>query len=74
MRCFKEGETQAAHRNQGKGMATKADDCFTAALCVSCHSMIDQGKDMTRAERREALDVAILMTVRALAMKGLIRP
>lgn len=72
MRCFKEGRTQAAHRNQGKGMAIKADDCLTAALCVECHAEIDSGKDMTRAERREAMDVAILMTIRALAMKGVL--
>lgn len=74
MRCFKEGATQAAHRNQDKGMSTKTDDSLTAALCVACHAEIDQGKDMTRAERREALDVAILMTLRALARKGLVAP
>lgn len=74
MRCFKEGATQAAHRNQGKGMAIKADDCLVAALCVDCHAEIDQGKDMTKAERREAMDVAILMTLRALAVKGLVKP
>jgi hypothetical protein len=74
MRCFKEGDIQAAHRNQGKGMATKADDCLTAALCVICHAEIDSGKDMTRDERREALDVAILMTLRALVKRGLVVP
>lgn len=74
MRCFREGATQAAHRNEGKGMAIKADDCLVAALCVDCHAEIDQGKDMTRQERREAMDVAILMTLRALAKKGLVKP
>lgn len=43
MVCFREGRTQAAHRNQGKGMSIKTDDCFTAALCVECHAEIDQG-------------------------------
>lgn len=74
MRCFKEGSTQAAHRNQGKSLAMKTDDCLVAALCVECHSEIDSGRDMTRAERREAMDVAILMTLRALAKKGLVKP
>lgn len=73
MRCFKEGRTQPAHRNEGKGMGVKTHDCWTAALCVECHAAIDQGKDMTRAERREAMDVAILMTLRALVKKGLVK-
>ena len=73
MRCFAEGQSQAAHRNQGKAMQSKTDDSLTAALCVACHNEIDSGKDMTRQERREALDVAILMTLRALARRGLVR-
>lgn len=74
MRCFIEGQSQAAHRNEGKGMGTKTDDSLTAALCQPCHAEIDQGAGMTRQERREALDVAILMTLRALARRGLVRP
>lgn len=74
MRCFAEGQSQAAHRNQGKAMQSKTDDSLTAALCVACHNEIDSGKDMTRQERREALDVAVLMTLRALARRGLVRP
>ena len=34
---------------------------------------IDQGRDMSRQERREAMDVAILMTLRELARQGLVR-
>lgn len=68
--CFREGMTQAAHRNQGKGMGIKTDDCFTAALCQECHADIDQGASMTRQERRERMDTAILMTIRALAQDG----
>jgi hypothetical protein len=74
VQCGTEGNTQAVHRNQGKGMGIKTDDCLTAALCVGCHSAIDQGKDMTRDERRSVLDFAILMTLAALAKNGLIRP
>lgn len=43
---------QAAHRNEGKGVGIKVDDCLTAALCVDCHSRIDNGRDMSREERR----------------------
>lgn len=73
VRCFREGATQAAHRNEGKGMSMKTDDCWTAALCVDCHREIDQGKTMSRAEKREAMDTAILMTLRELARKGLVK-
>lgn len=68
--CFREGATQAAHRNEGKGMGIKTDDCLTAALCVECHADIDQGAILTRQERRQRMDTAILMTVRALAQGG----
>jgi hypothetical protein len=70
VQCGIEGKTQAAHRNQGKGLSLKTDDCFTAALCVDCHSAIDQGGMMTRQERRERMDTAILMTLRQLAIGG----
>jgi hypothetical protein len=51
-------------------MGIKTDDCFTAALCQECHADIDQGASMTRQERRERMDSAILMTIRALAQDG----
>lgn len=70
MRCFREGATQAAHRNQGKGMGLKTDDCLTAALCVDCHREIDQGKGMSRDERRAAMDTAIVFTLRELVLRG----
>ena len=52
----------------------KVDDCLTAALCVECHSRIDQGADMTRVERRHAMDQAILKTLVQLARLGLVKP
>lgn len=71
--CYREG-TQAAHRNEGKGMSIKTADCWTAALCPTCHSEIDSGKNLTRDERRQRMDVAILLTIKELASKGLIKP
>lgn len=66
--------TEVAHRNEGKGISFKTDDCLTAALCHHCHAQIDNGKHMTREERRDFLDRAILMTVVQLARRGLIEP
>lgn len=67
--CGAEG-VQAAHRNVGKGMAMKADDCLTAALCPECHSSIDQGKGFTREQRRAEMDRAIVLTLRELVLRG----
>ncbi|MFL1917000.1 hypothetical protein ACJW8B_16650 [Plesiomonas shigelloides] len=64
---------QAAHRNEGKGMARKVDDCLTAALCPDCHREIDNGHGLTREERRQRMDAAIIETIAQLARRGLIR-
>ena len=72
--CGKHGNTQAAHRNEGKAGGRKLmDDCWTAALCAECHSEIDQGKTLDREDRRERIDLAILLTVRQLARDGKLR-
>jgi hypothetical protein len=70
--CGKHG-VEAAHRNEGKSMASKTDDCLTAALCRPCHVAIDQGSEMVREERRSLLDSAILLTLVALARKGVVK-
>jgi hypothetical protein len=72
--CWREGQTQAAHMNEGKGLSLKTDDCFTAALCVTCHHELDQGSRMDRAERREMWRVAFLETIRQMALRGLLEP
>jgi hypothetical protein len=71
--CGAEGQTQAAHRNEGKGIALKTSDAWTAAICFTCHANIDQGSSMTRDERRAAMDRAILLTINELACKGLVK-
>ena len=72
--CGKHDETQCAHRNEGKAGGKKLmDDCWTAALCVTCHGAIDQGKDFDREERRARMDLAILLTLRELARQGRVR-
>jgi hypothetical protein len=53
---YNDGSVVAAHSNQlrdGKGKGIKASDFRLAYLCHSCHYAIDQGKDMSKDERRE---------------------
>lgn len=52
---------EPAHSNQqrhGKGMSIKADDNYHAAACHSCHVELDQGKRLTKEERREFWEIA----------------
>ena len=51
-----DGTVVGAHANgahMGKGMGHKAPDYYLAGLCYDCHVRLDQGKDMTRDERRQ---------------------
>lgn len=56
-----DGTIVAAHSNQlrdGKGRGLKAHDYRIAALCFSCHSNLDQGKELTKSERVEMWEEA----------------
>jgi hypothetical protein len=64
---------QAAHRNEGKGKSQKMDDALTAALCVKCHHEIDNGKHLSKEERRARMDRAIVLTLRELFQRDLVR-
>lgn len=66
--------TQVAHRNEGKGTGLKTDDCATAALCPECHHEIDNGSHLSREERRQLMNKAIVLTVIEIARRGLITP
>jgi hypothetical protein len=51
----------AAHSNQlrhGKGMGLKASDEYVAFLCYCCHSELDQGKNLTKQQRRDMWQTA----------------
>ena len=55
-----------AHSNQmrdGKGRGLKAHDYRIAALCFKCHYEIDQGKDLSRAERLNIWEEAHRATI-----------
>ncbi|EPE1462286.1 hypothetical protein ACSGR4_001889 [Morganella morganii] len=65
---------QVAHRNEGNGMGLKVDDSLTAALCPQCHHNIDNGGSMSRIERRQEMDRAIILTIRELTRRELVAP
>lgn len=70
--CGLELSTQAAHSNYMKGMQIKSSDARICALCVSCHSMLDQGGKMTKAERRAFEDEMIAKTYVAMMEAGML--
>ena len=72
VRCGAYG-VQVSHRNQGRGLGQKTPPWRTAALCMQCHHAIDNGPDMTQAERRAAMNEAIEETHHRLAARGLLR-
>jgi hypothetical protein len=61
-----DGTIVAAHSNQlrdGKGRGIKAHDHRTAALCYWCHMELDQGKNLSKAEREELWENAHRKTI-----------
>ena len=59
---------QAAHTNWGggKGRGVKADDNLVAALCLKCHYEVDQGKNLSKEERKAMWETAHKATIKAL--------
>lgn len=60
----------ASHRNEGKGLGLKVSDALVSALCFECHRQLDQGKDMTREERRALWDKAYIRTMQYMIENG----
>lgn len=70
-----DGTIVTAHSNlqeHGKGTSIKAHDCMSAWLCHRCHSEYDQGKSMTKDEKREFILTMICRTTVRLWQQGLI--
>lgn len=70
--CGAEG-TQAAHRNQGKGLALKTSDALIVSLCPTCHTRLDQGKDMDRDSRRAFWDDAYIRQMQTMIEQGMLK-
>lgn len=60
---IRDGTIVGAHRNEGKGERLKNPDCWTAYLCLRCHAMLDQGKDLARDARRLMWSAAYVRTL-----------
>jgi hypothetical protein len=75
--CGKQdGTVCAGHSNQqrdGKGTGIKAHDYRIASLCYQCHDMIDNNKELDRAERVDAWESAHRKTVGWLFDRGVIK-
>lgn len=72
--CKRDGPSEAAHRNEGKGMGIKTDDCYTVPLCHWCHQSFDQGVGFgTKHEKRVMFDAWWMLTIRDLAREGLVK-
>jgi hypothetical protein len=58
----------------GKGRGLKSKPYRVAALCVECHAAIDQGKELSKAERHEEWERAHRVTVGWLFERGMVKP
>ena len=70
-----DGTVVAAHSNQlrdGKGRGLKAHDYRIASLCYKCHSDLDQGTHMSKAERIEMFEAAHRSTIGAMFELGIL--
>lgn len=61
---------QAAHRNEGRGLGQKSADHLIAAICPTEHNEIDNGKNLTQAERRAMWNAAYVDTIDRLIRAG----
>ena len=71
MHCGTSEGVQASHSNwveHGKGKGIKASDIYVAALCQRDHYEIDQGKDLTKEQRKEMWLNAHRKTVETLVL------
>ena len=74
--CCEGGDAgEPAHSNQdkhGKGGAMKAHDCYHVPGCRACHRELDQGRTMTRDEKRAVWERAFWEYLPMLWESGLI--
>jgi hypothetical protein len=70
-----DGTVVAAHSNQlrdGKGRGLKASDYRIASLCYTCHTEIDQGKRLNKAERIQMFEDSHRSTIGEFFERGFI--
>ena len=73
MHCgVEDGTVAAAHSNMQKGMGIKASDALVAPLCFTCHRELDQGKDLTRDQRRYMWEQAYIRGMQYMIENGIL--
>lgn len=72
VRCMTICQPDCCHRNEGKGMGMKAPDSACWAGCRLCHVDMDQGRNLTREDRRAETDRLIVLTHIELAARGIL--
>lgn len=65
-----DGTIVACHSNEGKGLGIKSSDASIWFGCSKCHYAYDQGRDLTRADRRHMGYEANARTLRWLIEAG----
>lgn len=58
-----DGTIVAAHRNEGKGVGFKTPDHQVAYLCHDCHYELDNGKNLSKHDKRDLWNRAYVKTV-----------
>ena len=68
--CEREGYSQAAHTNFGKGTGIKACDSQIFPMCHLCHQWLDQSGALSKEQRRIYERAAVDGTRRLLSISG----
>jgi hypothetical protein len=71
--CGRQGPSQCAHANFGKGLSLKACDSQTFAACPQCHQFHDQS-GINRDKRRQLEALYVERTRAELIARGLWTP
>jgi hypothetical protein len=67
-----DGTVVAAHANINKGMGMKVSDALVASLCYTCHNTLDNGKNLSREERREMWNRCYIKTMQYAIENGIL--
>ena len=73
---IQDGTIVLAHSNlleHGKGFSQKSSDLMGAWLCAECHYEYDQGKNMSKAEKRDFILTAICRTIMQISKEEIIQ-
>jgi hypothetical protein len=70
---IEDGTVVGAHANINKGMGMKVSDALVAPLCYTCHAELDQGKEMSREEKRDFWNRAYIKNIQYMIENGILK-